>query len=258
MLQTKEDLLRKKPDDTVLLPITSPTNGEKILNLQNNVNFLSLTFPDRPGKFALVVSDKSCVKQFYDLGLNLGEKLYFKDVRIKDLFSMLMVNHISLIADPFGEELIILSPAEMCKYCEENQEEIYKEHSFDLPAYINFRVAKAKQGTEADRLNLLHDLINRGIFYVVASPIPPLAPNVSRIGKLDRRKYLMIFSLPSIATRFCEHVKEKENKLLVPVKLTMDQLRTMDEINTGASMLFLNDGAESMAFSFYDLREAMK
>lgn len=258
MLHSKTDLLQMKPDDTVLLPITTPLRGEKILDLQKSLNFLSLTFPDRPGRFALILSEKDGVKQFYELGLNLGEKLYFNPVRIKDLFSMLMVNQISLIVDPFGDELVILTPKEMCNYCEAHQEEIYKEKTFDLPAYTNFRIAKAKENGPEAKMKLLAELVDRGIFYVVSSPIPPLAPNISRIGKLDTKKYLMIFSSAPIAAQFCQHAKQKEGRALIPIRLTMEQLEAMDEVNTGASMFFLNDGAESMSFSFYDLREVFR
>lgn len=253
MITSKEQLLKMKPTDMVFLPITK-LNAPKIIDLKENVDFLILTFQGKSEQYALVLSGEEETKRFYELGIDAKTKLCFREIRIQDLFSMLMVNHLHLLIDPFGDTLVTITPQDMCDYCVAHQEEIYKKNTFELPAYVNFRVAKAKRNGKEEKKKLLKDLVEFGVFYVASPPGVSIAPCICQIGNIDQRSYLMLFSLESIASRFCAHSNHKDaSQHYMPMRVTLEDLKQLNPARTGVNMVFLNDGSEGISFSYDDL-----
>ena len=258
MITTKEELLALKPDTTLMIPTTDSIPGGEV-DFSQKVNFLTLEIPNEKTRLAVLLSGDKEVSTFK--GLNLcKEKLTYKRVKVKDLLPVLMVHRLALLIDPFGDELVTLTPTEMCDYCMNHQGEIFTNDLNNI-WYLNLRISQAKkQGREA-KVQLLRELTKIGSLWVVSYSLNPVSPFVSTIGKMDQRSYIMVFTSLNLAQQFADHVRQGRKSLnLLPVQMsTKDIMRMINENpKTNIDQFYLNDGSESMAFSYAELLSATK
>lgn len=257
MFESKADLLRLAPEDEVTIVNMGQWENKKT-DPNGNIDLLTMIFPKDPVKYAIVLSGEDAVKLFRRYG-HAEQKLAFRKIKMKALLPLLMTSQLTILADPFGEELIKVSPAEMCQYCQIHEEEMFEGNLNNL-SYLNFRVARARAQGGAIRQKLLEELVQQDIFYVATSSIQPISPFVSTISRLDMRPHVMVFSSADVAKRFCDHVHSDTKHPVFPVRVKTEVLLLLIERNrdVGVDMFYLNDGAEGMAFSYQELAAASR
>lgn len=256
MIKSKEDILRMHPNDTVIILTTEkPSKGN--LSLSQSVHFLTLTFPGSSEQFALALSGREEAEQFQASNADVS-KLHCQNVQLKELFPVLMTSRLNLIIDPFDEKLTTLTPMEMGDYCQNHQNDMFKGNLREMP-YMNFRAAQAKARGGKVREDFLQDLMQMNRFWVASFSFAPISPFVTRIGKLDARPHIMIFSDHNMAMKFCQHINPSLEKKTVPIQVNTELLLKMVEDNwsVGVHMFYMNDGAEGIAFSYYDMKKAV-
>lgn len=256
MIKRKEDILKMHPDDTVII-LTAETPEKEDFSLSKPVHFLTLTLPAYPGQFALALSGAEEAKQFQASNADVS-KLHHKKVQLKELFPVLMTSRLNFLIDPFGEELTTLTPMEMGDYCQNHQNDMFKGNLREMP-YMNFRAAQAKARGGKVREDFLRDVMQMNRFWVASFSFAPISPFVTRIGKLDARPHIMIFSDHNMAMKFCQHINPSLEKKTVPIQVNTELLLKMVEDNwsVGVHMFYMNDGAEGIAFSYYDMKKAV-
>lgn len=256
MIKNKEDILRMHPDDTVII-LTTEKSDRGNFSLSKPVHFLTLTFPGSSEQFALALSGREEVAQFQQSNVDVS-KLHRQNVQLKELFPVLMTSRLHFLIDPFGEELITLTPMEMGDYCQNHQKDMFKGNLREMP-YMNFRVAQAKARGGKIREDFLRDVIQLNRFWVASFSFAPISPFVTRIGKLDARPHIMIFSDQNMAMKFCQHINPSLEKKTAPIQVNTELLLKMVEDNwsAGVHMFYMNDGAEGIAFSYHDIKKAL-
>lgn len=256
MIKNKEDILRMHPNDTVII-LTTEKSDKGNLSLSESVHFLTLTFPGSSEQFALALSGREEADQFQASNMDVS-KLHRQNVQLKELFPVLMTSRLNLIMDPFGEELTTLTPMEMGDYCQKHQKDIFKGDLREM-SYMNFRAAQAKARGGKIREDFLQDVMQTNRFWVASFSFAPISPFVTRIGKLDARPHIMVFSDHNMAMKFCQHINPSLEKKTVPIQVNTELLLKMVEDNwsAGVHMFYMNDGAEGIAFSYHDMKKAL-
>lgn len=263
MFEKKEDFFALAPEDHVLLPVTDNFDVDEV-NFSTPVQFLSMTFPDRSGKYAVVLSGDKAEKEFRKLHLNVGTPVLCKKVQLKHLIPVMMAMGMQLLLDPFGAEMVICTGMDMVGYCESHPEMMQGDLRNDL--YLGFRISQAKVGGQEKKKELLRELAAVDPFFIVTTKLNVISPFVTHVSGPDMQHYIMIFSNLRSAAAYCSYVNNKmkgkqgwEN--LQPVKASVAQLLRVVKNNPDSHVdhYYLNDGhPESFSFSYSELAQAAK